>query len=84
MYLSINPDSTIRKKPFSFRDKTFKAALTCSVRSGCCGNFPTVPPLRNLRSSTPSMLPSVNRPSSLLVAGASASDVISAAVVATV
>src|SRR5438128_7295227 len=50
VYLSIMPDSTIRKKPASFLASTFNAALTCSVKSGCSGNLRTVPPLRILRS----------------------------------
>jgi hypothetical protein len=81
--LSIIPDSTIRKKPASFLESTFNAAATSSVKSGCWGNFPTVPPLRILRSSAPSILPSVNRPSSFVVFGSSASDIISGPVVAT-
>src|SRR3954467_15138121 len=45
VYLSIMPDSTIRKKPDGFFDSTSSAAPTCSVKSGCSGNLPTVPPL---------------------------------------
>src|SRR5947208_8697990 len=48
VYLSIIPDSTIRKNPDSFLESTASAALTCSVKSGCSGNFPHRSPFEEL------------------------------------